>query len=537
MVFIIEHLLIFFQISLVCVVLSISGFLLKKLFLDKVDLINFEENTLFGFILIGFLSLFINFFSPLNILINNIFFILIIFLGLKFNFFEQNKIELIKKIIIISSISYVFIIYSNVNTPDALLYHLPYSKIINEDKIIIGLTNLDSRFGHISIYQYISSFFVNSLFLTNGLLIPISLVPSLFFMLCFRKFKSDFIKYSGWGNDAQVHIFYFLSVIYFLDLIIDRNNLYLFYKLSIISLFTFFIKPFYFITLLLPLIFFLTNKNKIKIIKSKIFIFLSVFFILWLIKNFLLSSCFLYPINFTCNENTTWYSTKTSTVSIHGEAWSKDWVNKKDNSLNLNEFISDFNWVKTWSENHLIIIIEKVLPVIIFILFNIVIFFFTKCLKKNFLKEKNIFVILLFLINFLGCLIWFIKFPIFRYGLSYIYSFIVMFFYFIYIKHINLQKIVSLNFFFIAVIYIAFFGMIIKNVNRILKTENENIYPIIFDKNFDGEVTKFYNKNGVFIHYKNPKGLCGYSASPCTLINTDIRKDKKFGYTIFKEIF
>ena len=69
---------------------------------------------------------------------------------------------------------------ANVNTPDALLYHLPFSKIVNEHKIIIGLSNLHSRFGHISIFQYISSFFNNSFFHKNGVLFPISLITSFF---------------------------------------------------------------------------------------------------------------------------------------------------------------------------------------------------------------------------------------------------------------------------------------------------------------------------------------------------------------------
>ena len=56
----------------------------------------------------------------------------------------------------------------------------------------------------------------------------------------------------------------------------------------------------------------------------------------------------------------------------------------------------------------------------------------------------------------------------------------------------------------------------------------------MFDKNFDGKVVKFYNKNGKFIHYRNEKGLCGYSKSPCRFIDTDINKDVFLGYIIFK---
>ena len=56
----------------------------------------------------------------------------------------------------------------------------------------------------------------------------------------------------------------------------------------------------------------------------------------------------------------------------------------------------------------------------------------------------------------------------------------------------------------------------------------------MYDKNFDGSVIKFYNKKGKFIHYRNEKGLCGYSKSPCRFIDTDINKNVFLGYTIFK---
>ena len=46
---------------------------------------------------------------------------------------------------------------------------------------------------------------------------------------------------------------------------------------------------------------------------------------------------------------------------------------------------------------------------------------------------------------------------------------------------------------------------------------------------------KHYNNEGVFIHYKNPYGLCGYSKSPCNLIDVNIKKEKKFGYVMFKK--
>ena len=106
--------------------------------------------------------------------------------------------------------------------------------------------------------------------------------------------------------------------------------------------------------------------------------------------------------------------------------------------------------------------------------------------------------------------------------------------YILLINRINLEKLFKLKFVFLLIIYLGFFGIIIKNLIRIYKTEQISVYPLVYDKNFDGKVIKFYNSDGVFIHYRNEKGLCGYSRSPCRFIDTDIKKDIVLGYTIFK---
>ena len=212
MVLLTEHILFFLQISLMCLIISISGFLLKKIIFKIEDRNEFEENGLLGFIFIGFLALVINFFLPLNFLVNNILLSLIVLLALIHNFFRQNISKLITKIFFVSIISYFFIIYSNVNRPDAFLYHLPYSKILNEHKVIVGLTNLHSRFGHISIFQYISSFFVNSIFFTKGLLIPISLVPSFFFIFCCKKIRLNLVKKKTRLNSYIIFLILIISI-------------------------------------------------------------------------------------------------------------------------------------------------------------------------------------------------------------------------------------------------------------------------------------------------------------------------------------
>ena len=85
---ILNHLLIYSQSLLICLFLSLNGFLFKKIILNFNDNKNFEENSLFGFLLIGFIALFINFFFPLSLYVNNISFLLLFFVAFKFGFFN-----------------------------------------------------------------------------------------------------------------------------------------------------------------------------------------------------------------------------------------------------------------------------------------------------------------------------------------------------------------------------------------------------------------------------------------------------------------
>tara|TARA_B100000787_G_scaffold170023_1_gene163504 strand:- start:121 stop:1809 length:1689 start_codon:yes stop_codon:yes gene_type:complete len=554
-----EHFVVFFQIFLMCLFLALSGFLFKKFIINVQENNTFEENGLFGFLLIGFLALFVNFFFPLNLIVNNFLFVVIVYLGYKFKFFNQNKKKLFKDTLYVTLIAYIFFIYSNVNTPDALLYHLPYSKIINEHKIILGISNLHFRFGHISIFQYISSFFVNNIFNTNGLLIPISLLTSFFFIYAYKKFNKtfdnfktrlnsyliflflifsfySFNRYSGWGNDAQVHIYYFLSIIYLLDYFSDKNSLVIFKKVSLISLFTFLIKPFYIISLIMPLIIYALLRKKNIILRSRFFIFSFLFISLWFLKNILVSGCLIYPITITCNSNIAWFNNEAKLQSLSGEAWSKDWINRNDKNLNHEQYNKDFIWVSTWSKNHFLVIKEKLIPVFSFLFLNILFFYFAKCLKSKHKinNSNNKFYLLLLLINLLGLLVWFIKFPIYRYGSSYIYSSIVFLFYFIFIRFVNFKRLIKIKYVFVFFIYIFFSGIMIKNLDRIVKNYNNPISPIIFDNIKDSDVVKVTDHDGKFIHFTpSNRAACGYTLSPCSHYMPNIKIKKFLGYIIY----
>lgn len=557
MTILIEHILVLFQISFICMFLSLSGFLLKKYTINSHENNSFEENGLFGFLLIGFIALFLNFFLPLSMFVNNIIFLFIIYLGYRSKFFDQNKKKLFRNIFYVSLLAYILFIYSNVNRPDALLYHIPYSKMLNEYKIIIGSSNIHSRFGHISIFQYISSFFVNNIFSTNGLLLPASLLTSFFFIFIYKKFNENFKniktrlssyfifliliysfysfnRYSGWGNDAQVHIFYLLSIIYLLDYSNNKYSLSIFKKISLICLFTFLIKPFYIISLIAPFIIYVSIRKKFIILRSKFSVFSFLFIGLWFFKNVLISGCLIYPLSSTCNSNISWFNSDTELESQNGEAWAKDWVNRADKNLNHKEYIKDLRWVLIWSKNHLLVVKEKIVPVIIFILFNILFFYFVKCLRSKNKKYNDNFYLLILFINFLGVLIWFLKFPIYRYGSSYIFTFILFIFYFVFIKFIDLNKLNKFKYFFTFCILIFFSGIVIKNLNRISENYNQPISPMIFDKIKYSEVIKNYDNDGNFIYYSTTMdALCGYYSSPCTNSTPKIKLKYLFGYKVY----
>ena len=80
-----QYLILFLQIYVVTVFISGCGFLLKKYIFNYDDKYSFENNNLWGFILLSFIALGLNFIIPLNSF-NNSF----IFFFITNNFFGKN---------------------------------------------------------------------------------------------------------------------------------------------------------------------------------------------------------------------------------------------------------------------------------------------------------------------------------------------------------------------------------------------------------------------------------------------------------------
>ena len=133
--------------------------------------------SLFGLISLSLISLLINFFLPLNQQTNTVVLIILILslLITNPNFLKIINQKIVINFVIISSLGvFLMLLLSKIYTPDAGMYHIPYINILNENKIIIRLSNLHHRYGHISIMQYLSALHFNYLFGINGIVIPLA---------------------------------------------------------------------------------------------------------------------------------------------------------------------------------------------------------------------------------------------------------------------------------------------------------------------------------------------------------------------------
>ncbi len=522
-----------FIISLLSTILITPfGFLLCK---HSNNLINFSNQLIYGIIIISFISLLINFFFPLSILINSFLLILPIFFILK-NLNYYFSYIFLKFVFLNAIIIFLLIAKSNIYRPDALLYHLPYTGILNSEKIIFGLSNLHFRFAHVSIIQYFSAFLNNFIFNIQGIVLGTALVASaviinfltylikyfqnklfnfhfffLFFIVIFISYKMN--RYGEYGNDAPAHFLFFFLVSEILRLIENKGNQYSSNNF-LLSIFITLNKITMGFAIFLPLIFLKKNQiyHFIKIPKN---IFAILFISVWIIKNLIVSGCLVYPISKLCFEKLEWNNyDQVKIVSQENEAWSKAWPNYKNkNNLTHSQYIKDFNWIDTWYKTHSKKFITIFLPYILLLICLSLIIYFKfshKKLYENKFRKEYIFLILIMNIFIL---IWFLKIPDYRYGYSYLVSLIALIFSYICTSKNNInKKAKSFLFSFLLIFMIVF---ITKNSLRIINPkdiDHVKFFPrLIFLEN-----DSFKKINLDEFNYIESNNMCGYSLIPCT---------------------
>ena len=393
--------LIFFSI-LTVIILTPCGYIFNNH--NNNNIINLSNDIIYGLILISFITLVINFFFPLNIIVNSLILLLPLLI-----FFKNIKIYLslnfLKFIIFNSIIVFLLIAKSNIYRPDAILYHLPYTSILNEEKIIFGLSNLHFRFAHISIIQYFSAFFNNFIFKSEGIVYAVAIIASaviinflsqsiyylknkkfnfhffyLFFILVFIAYKMN--RYGEYGNDAPTHFLFFFLVS---EIIKSFNNKkFLFVENNfLLSIFIILNKITMAFAIFLPFLF-LKKKDLNNILTIKSF-FAVIFLSFWVLKNVIISGCVIYPVSKLCFKSLEWSNiNEVKNVSQENEAWTKAWPDFKNiNNISQKEYSKNFNWVSTWSKTHLKKIVEILLPYFIFLIIVYLIISFKYKYKKK----------------------------------------------------------------------------------------------------------------------------------------------------------
>ena len=548
------------------------GYLVEK-FLFKT---NFEIkkigiygiNSLF---ILGFLSLVANFFLPISKLLNTIFLIIpIFFIFFYFKLFFKKKIIIC--IISISLFSFITICLSNNYNPDAGLYHLPYVRLLNDSKIILGVTNINFTLGQSSFFQYIASTYNSFIFKENGIVIPLVQIYSfiifsliyylisskkvtysyflIFLITCFCLIRIN--RYSEFGNDAPGHLLYFF-LIYLILQILEKKTYseYDFFNISLISVFAFITKP-TLIFIFLFNIFLLFRFKFFKFFRLKT-TYLFIFFIfIYFIKNLMVSGCILYPIKITCIDNLDWYSTNiehhgnSERVHDQGQAWTKGFPDHPQPQKSFKDYNTGFYWISIWYKNHGYIITKKFTPVFLFFAIIILLNLYFSYKTKNKVNNKSDIgskdLISLLLITGFSSLYWFLNFPVLRYGLGYVGGFILLLFSLLYKEkmYIGLKTLNNLLIFLCILI-------IFKNSNRIIKNYNldyeMNPWPSIygFDRKINNkdQLTKIYKDKEFYFYAPNKSSLCFFNYSPCTHFNSqkilsEVELTKRYNFKTFK---
>ena len=541
----------------------ITGSILSiKIFKLDYDSLEIHEIGLLGIIFLVFLSFVFHLIVPLNEIYNSFIFILLI---LFFSFRIKKKIFknfiLDYKFILISFLIIFIMTMKYKPHEDYGYYHLPYIINLVSEKIIFGLSNLQPQFGWNSTWLNFSTLLYLPLLEIKGTQLSNSILLFFVFYMFLKELFSfnnknklsflfiillssyviiKFSRISAHGFDFPANIYSLLSLYYFIKIFEEKNtsniNKY-FILILCFSLFAITIKLSAFATpILIIFIFLLINKKKdlIIFIKSPL-IFCFMFFLLWIFQQFIFTGCFIPHFEFTCIQTVEWYTNDISNM-ISGLTGA---VNKSFNTyegdLTSIEYVQNFNWINTWFERHKIELIEHflaaIIPFIILIIFNIK---SSSNDENDILKSlinMKLFFIFISLFTIFGLVVWFIKSPVIRFGIPYLFSLI-------FLISILITQILKINFkkglYFVIILSVVF--NISKNIDRIIKNNSKNYWPHILNIDYSTKL-----QNGFEINYPNSKTnshkakLCWSVPYICSVSKGEnLQFDKKFSYMFVK---
>ena len=441
-----------------------------------------------GLFIIGNLSIFFNFFIP----ISNNFTFSMLFILLIGNFLKKLTIQIKRQEIFLVFITLPILSISSYLTGlsyDAGLYHLNYQKWLQDEKIILGLSNFHSRFGYSSIYDFINTnfwysenflfqHFVNLIFVaffftaihniyenSKNINIKIGIMCLLLYGILdnfgFSGGKNGFIEIEGITKyDTPFGIIFLLTLMFVAFYYIEKKQSD--FEISIILIFALFafqmrISGALLIIPLLPIFFVRGLGNAIK--NNLFLVFFGVSNIL---KNLLTTGCLYFPIEITCFESLKWYQ----------QGYAE--LEKKSISFTLRSYSSktDLNdWFEIWINKY-----EYNLPtlknfLVAFIFLNIFNYFVLVNRKFSYIY-LSFFVFNIFLVIY-----WIFTAPSFRYGIGFFLSFI--FFGSVYIGNSIKYKYLLNKYLFMSLLFLTILFLpridnyfeLLKNPTRIITIE------------------------------------------------------------------
>ena len=429
--------------------------------LATLKIFNFQKQVdifftiLIGYILIGIFAVILHFFYK----ISNEFSLIVVLLGVILfihNYNKNFKKEFVFFLFFLIILSPLLFGYSD-HPIDANMYHHPYVSYLKSEKIIFGIADIQFRFGHISFLQYVQSVFINNFFHIISLS-SINIIFYFSFVVFISKkivLKRDFdylflinilivgfllvkfARYREYGNDLIPLLVSFYFLILILEQIYkrtDSSNLLIGLILPFFA-FMFAHKISYMFAVFIFLV--LINYKNFKFLKEIKAWYILIFLLIlapWLLKNYITTSCFAYPIEISCFSNKIFSLSGVampSNAAWLSEVWAKAFIAHPNwQNIDLGEYISGFNWVPTWMNSHFLKILEITSPLFLLIfLLSLGLFINRKGIFYNTFKlELKSNILYLLLLIFLGLSIWFYNAPVFRYGAFYIISFIIIMF-------------------------------------------------------------------------------------------------------------
>lgn len=426
--------LIFFLIGLFFLATIIGyGYLFERIVCTDAKF-KLHELGFFGFIFIFLISNTIHFFSPLNPYIS----IGFIFIGtVSFFLMIRLKEENLNKFFFFSLILFSLLSLTINHHDDSYWYQLPYINYFQNYKTIIGVNNLNFFFYGHAIYEVMAIF--NISFLPNSILfiIPCSIIFFIFFFILEElrqnKFKEGlvFLVFLGfliifrytrskeYGADLVTMCYMFLVFYYFIKEVFHKGEGNIF-KIYIFFIFSIFSKPYSIFLIFFPIYIFLTKyRETFSLLKNKkVLVFLIMFLIIPITKNYLQTSCLYYPIKSTCFSSNDWYIGDNILIkqAQGGSAIAKGYKNyifeKKNASIEPIIFLKEnkFSYLKYLVQDK---DFERLLIALSVFIISFFVFFRRDQKELNNHDKKKLITLTLSLLSFL---FWFLTLPQTRYG-------------------------------------------------------------------------------------------------------------------------